>query len=133
MKYSKKGLEKRKKDREGFAEFFIKCIERIKTERLCCTECGAPLKGNVSEIAHVLPKSYFKSIATNDLNWIPLCGMYSENQCHLKFDDSKLEIIKKMTIFPKICCIFAQLEDVITEKIPYKIYDRYQNSTEEVK
>lgn len=124
-RYSKKGWEKRKKDREGLSEFFQSCINKIKKERLKCKECGAPLRGHVSEVAHVLPKGRFKSISTHEDNWIPLCGMYSENQCHSKFDDFSTEKVKKMNIFPEIMCIFAKLEPVITEKINYKTYDRY--------
>lgn len=130
-RYSKKGLEKRKKDREGLKEFFISCVENIRKKNLTCEECGAKLKGDVSEVAHILPKSLFKSISTNNKNWIPLCGMYSENQCHSKFDDSKTEIFQSMKVFKKISCIFVELEELVTEKIPYKIYARYQRSSEE--
>lgn len=130
MKYSEKGWNKRKTEREGYAEFFQKHISIIKDTRACCEECGAKLKGNVSEIAHILPKNLFKSIATNDDNVIYLCGMYSENECHSKFDDSKLKIFQNMLVFNKISLIFDKLEEVITEKIPYKIYDRYKESTD---
>ena len=60
-KYSKKGLERRKAERECLPEFFQKHIEIAKTKY--CEECGAKLKGNISEIAHRLPKSFFKSTA----------------------------------------------------------------------
>ena len=91
-RYSKKGLEKRKKDRENYQKFFIKHVNKIVEEGLCCEECGDKLQGNVSEVAHILPKGYFKSVATNNDNVLYLCGMYSENQCHRKFDDSKVEL-----------------------------------------
>lgn len=129
MGYSEKGWEKRKKDREGLKEFFEECVSKIKKEGLRCEECGDRLRGHVSEVAHILPKNYFRSIQTNPLNWLPLCGMYSANQCHSKFDDSKVNIFKNMLIYPKVIRIFAELEDKITEKIPYKIYVRYQEDT----
>lgn len=125
MTYSKKALEKRKKERAGYAEFFIRHIGKIKENNSCCAECGSKLTGHVSEIAHVLPKSYFKSIATNDENVIYLCGMYSNTQCHTNFDNWPKEKVKKMQIYSKISCIFANLESIIEEKIPYKIYDKY--------
>ena len=125
MRYSKKGWEKRKKDREGYKEFFINCVEKIKKENLCCKECGESLKGHVSEVAHILPKSYFKSIATNKKNWIPLCGSFSSNQCHTNFDNFPEKKFKKMLCYKYICGIFVELEKEITEKIPYKIYDKY--------
>lgn len=125
MRYSKKGLEKRKAEREGYTEFFQKHIKIIKETKACCRECGERLKGHVSEIAHILPKSYFKSIATNDDNVMYLCGMYSSKQCHTNFDTFSNENMQKMLIFPEVSCIFAELEEEITEKISYKIYDRY--------
>jgi len=128
MKYSKKGWEKRKKDREGLKDFFETCVNKIKKEGLCCLECGEKLKGNVSEVAHVLPKGYFKSISRNNLNWIPLCGMYSSNQCHTNFDNLPIEKVKEMKIYSKIILIFAELETIITEKITYKHYDKYGQS-----
>lgn len=128
MKYSKKGLEKRKEERSGYADFFKNCVEEIKKEKLCCAECGAQLQGNVSEVAHVLPKSYFKSVATNDMNWLPMCGMYSTNQCHTNFDNFSAEKVKKMNVYKKVMRIFAELEQTITEKITYKHYEKYGES-----
>lgn len=125
MKYSKKGLAKRKEDRAGFAEFFQECVEEIKKNKLCCVECGAPLKGDVSEVAHVLPKSYFKSVATNKQNWLPMCGQWSVNQCHTNFDNYPLKKFKELLVYPKVKLIFAVLEDTITEKITYKHYEKY--------
>ena len=69
-KYSKKGLEKRKAERECLPEFFKKHIEIAKTK--CCANCGEKLKGEVSEIAHRLPKSFFKSIMCDDENVVYL-------------------------------------------------------------
>lgn len=125
MKYSSKGWARRKEERKGFPEFFEKHIKIIKDTKACCEECESRLKGDVSEIAHVLPKSYYKSIATNDINVIYLCGMFSENQCHNKFDNSISEEFKKMNVYFKVSNIFKLLEKEITEKIPYKTYDRY--------
>lgn len=124
MKYSKKGLEKRKAERECLPEFFQKHIEIAKTK--CCEECGVKLTGNASEVAHVLPKQYFKSIMCSDLNVLYLCGMYSSNQCHSNFDNSAKEKVKQMKIFPKVQEVFKQLEWVITEKINYKHRDMYE-------
>ena len=78
-KYSKKGLEKRKEERHCLPEFFIRHVEKIKTEKLCCANCGDKLKGDVSEVAHVLPKQYFKSIQCSDDNVVYLCS-YKSNR-----------------------------------------------------
>lgn len=126
MRYSKKGWEKRKEDRKGFAEFFQKHIKRIKDTKACCEECGARLKGHVSEVAHILPKSTFKSIATDDENVIYMCGMYSENQCHTNFDTFSVKKFRKMLVFNKVSLIFDNLKNKVKEKINYKIYERYE-------
>lgn len=124
MKYSKKGLEKRKQERLCLPEFFQRHIEIAKG--MCCEECETRLTGNVSEIAHVLPKQYFKSVMCSDLNVLYLCGMYSSNQCHSNFDNSTQEKVKQMKIFPKVQEIFKQLEEEITEKVNYKHRDKYE-------
>lgn len=48
-----------------------------------CMECGAKISRSLarSATAHLLPKKIFKSIATNDLNYLILC---SKNGCHDK-------------------------------------------------
>lgn len=124
-KYSKKGLEKRKAEREGFPEFFQKHIEIARNSY--CEECNQKLTGDVSEIAHVLPKSFFKSISTLDLNILYLCGRFSQNQCHLIYDNSATEKMKGMKIYPKVKEIFHQLKPEITETINYKITDKYED------
>lgn len=122
-RYSKKGLEKRKLERKCLPEFFQKHIEIAKGKY--CEECGSKLQGHISEIAHILPKGYFKSVQCFDLNVLYLCGLYSDKECHSKFDNSAQEKVKKMKIFPKVQDIFKQLEEEITEKINYKHYDLY--------
>lgn len=128
MSYSKKGWEKRKQERQGFAEFFQKHIKIIKDTRACCAECGTRLKGHVSEVAHILPKSTFKSVATDDENVIYLCGMYSQNQCHTNFDTFSIKKFRKMLVFKRVSNIFKELKSIVEEKIPYKVYDRFENN-----
>jgi hypothetical protein len=123
-RYTSKALKQRQNERACLPEFFKKHIEIAKTK--CCEECGAKLKGNVTEIAHVLPKQYFKSVMCSDLNVLYLCGLYSNNECHSKFDNSAQEKVKEMKIYPKVQEIFKQLEEEITEKINYKHRDLYE-------
>lgn len=125
-KYSNKGLEKRKSEREGLAEFFLKHVQIIKDGRLTCQECGTPLRGDVSEVAHVLPKQYFKSIMCSDLNILYLCGLYSAKECHLKFDNLPQEKIKQMKIYPKVQEAFKNLMPIISENINYKHNERFE-------
>ena len=124
-KYSQKALEKRKEERKDFPKFFQKHIQNIKDNNLCCEECGMRLRGDSSEIAHVLPKSTFKSIATNDSNVLYLCGLYSENNCHYMYDNLSNDGVKEMRIFPLVSEKYKELILVLTERLNWKINDRY--------
>lgn len=116
-----------KKKIEGLWVFFMKHMKIIKDGKLCCAECGGRLQGHVSEVAHILPKSGFPSIALADDNVIYLCGMYSDTQCHTKFDNCSTEAFRKMEVFKIVSEVFPELEGKLTENISYKIYDRYGN------
>lgn len=106
---------------KGYKEFFERHISIIKKEGLTCKECGCKLKGSVREIAHILPKSYFKSISKNDKNIIYLCEEH-----HTEFDNRSNDFVKSMKIFPEVTERFKQLEQIIEEEINYKIYDRWE-------
>lgn len=123
-KYSQKGLEKRRQERECLPEFFLYHIEIAKNK--FCEECGNKLTGHSSEIAHVLPKQYFKSVMCDNLNVLYLCGMFSDKQCHTNFDTFSQEKIKQMKIYSKVQKIFIQLQEKITEKLNYKHYNLYE-------
>lgn len=116
--------DKRKEERACLPGFFKKHIDIAKTK--CCEECGAKLKGNVTEIAHVLPKQYFKSVMCNDLNVNYLCSYLNENNCHSKFDDSKLEVFHEMRVFNSSKEKVIKLMEEILEKLNYKFYERWK-------
>lgn len=122
-KYSKKGLEKRKAERECLPEFFQKHIEIAKTK--CCEECGAKLKGDVSEVAHRLPKSTFKSVQCLDDNVVYLCGMYSSNMCHSKYDGTN-EQLQSLNVFSAEKEIIKELLEKVIEKYNWKLTDRWE-------
>jgi len=124
-RYNKKSKEDRKEERKDFPDFFKRHIEKIQNNKISCEECGNKLQGHVSEVAHVLPKQYFKSISIDDNNVLYLCGMYSENQCHSNFDNWPQQKVKQMRVFSKICQIYEELKSKITEKINYKVDERY--------
>lgn len=121
-------MNKRQEERKDYPEFFIKHINVIKNERRCCDECGERLTGHVSEVAHILPKQKFKSIATEDKNVIYLCGAFSTNQCHTNFDNRPNEFVKNMNIFNIVHERYKKLKEIITEKINYKVEERYGES-----
>lgn len=122
-KYSKKGLEKRKEERACLPEFFKKHIEIAKTK--CCENCGEKLKGEVSEIAHRLPKSYFKSIQCDDDNVVYLGGRFSSCGCHSLYDGTN-EQLQNLLIFLAEKEIIKDLLEKVTERISYKLYDRWK-------
>jgi hypothetical protein len=126
LKSSKKALDKRKDERKDFPEFFKKHTEIIKDKKACCRECGIPLLGDISEVAHVLNKSYFKSVSTNDENVLYLCG-YKQNNCHGKFDNSSNDEFKLMKVFSFATEIFNKLITEIKESVNYKHRERYQS------
>ena len=122
-KYSKKGLEKRKAERECLPEFFKKHIEIAKTK--CCANCGEKLRGDVSEVAHCLQKSIFKSIQCDDDNVTYLCSWKSSNNCHSLYDGTN-EQLWSLNIFEKEKIKIKKLLEKVTEKYNYKILDRWQ-------
>lgn len=71
-------------------EFFIEHVEYI-TE---CENCGLDLSRSRSgkNVAHILPKSKFRSVATNDNNIMYLCTTFDRSDgqtgCHEMFDGS---------------------------------------------
>lgn len=122
-KYSKKGLEKRKEERACLPEFFKKHIEIAKTK--CCAECGDKLLGDVSEVAHRLPKSTFKSVMCDDDNVNYLCSWKSRNNCHSLYDGSN-EQLQSLSIFSAEKEIIKELLEKVTEKYNYKLTDRWK-------
>ena len=60
-----------------------------------CKHCnGKTQKGQnnfINSIAHILPKAYFKSVATHPDNWIELC--YYSPSCHTNLDNYSLDIV----------------------------------------
>ena len=124
-RYSKKGLEKRKAERECLAEFFIRHIEKIKKERLSCANCGEKLKADVSEVCHRLPKSTFKSIQCDDENVIYLGGRFSKCGCHSKYDGTN-EQLQSLSIFAAEKDIVKELLDKVTEKYNWKLLERWK-------
>ena len=124
-RYSKKGLEKRKAERGCLSEFFIRHVNKIKTEKLHCANCGEILRGDVSEVAHRLPKSTFKSIQCDDDNVVYLGGRFSNCGCHSLYD-GKNEQLQSLNIFLAEKEIIKKLLEKVTEKYNYKILDRWQ-------
>jgi hypothetical protein len=122
MKYSKKGLEKRKEERRCLPEFFQRHIEIAKGIR--CANCGERLIGDVSEVAHRLPKNLFKSVMCDDENVTYLCSWKSTNNCHGLYDGSN-EQLQSLPIFLAEKEIIKNLLGKVIENFNYKTTDRW--------
>lgn len=122
-RYSKKGLEKRKEERACLPEFFQRHIEIAKGKH--CANCGEKLRGEVSEIAHRLPKSYFKSIQCLDDNVVYLGGRFSSCGCHSLYDGTNKQL-QSLSIFLAEKEIIKELLEKVTENINYKLYERWK-------
>ena len=74
--------------------FFERHIKRIENEKIRCAECGCSIQNPESRnVAHILKKSIFKSVATEDMNILYLCWQH-----HSDFD-STFERAKKMKVW----------------------------------
>lgn len=125
-KYSDKGLEKRKQERQGYKEFYEQHITNIKKEKLCCQECGCQLIGDVSEVAHILEKQKFKSIACNSKNILYLCSWKgNSNNCHSIFDGSA-EQLQEMKVFTEARETVKELLEIVKEEYSWKIIDKWK-------
>lgn len=62
-----------------------------------CHHCNKPSCKNDDKmfhfsIAHLLPKAYCPSVATNENNWVELC-FWGENSCHSRLDANMLDLV----------------------------------------
>lgn len=97
--------------------------ERQKEMTGRCMNCGgkteAHTKSYKCSIAHILPKAYFKSIATNENNWLELC--FYGNSCHTNYDNKMLDLIEMNcfdTIMQKFTKIYPHIAADEKRRIP---------------
>lgn len=123
-KYNKKSLERRREGRVGYKEFYEEQVKLCRGKR--CMSCSRKLRGDVSEIAHILPKSIFKSIATNPLSVLFLCSnkIYGSDGCHDKYDRS-WEDAKSMPIWVVVIERYNLLKEEIKE-YNWKILNHFE-------
>ena len=76
-----------------------------------CAHCGGKtMKYNGDKfyysIAHILPKAYFKSVATHPDNWIELC-FYGQS-CHTNYDNHMIDIME-LNCFDEVITKFVRM------------------------
>jgi hypothetical protein len=120
-KATKKGMEKRKKEREGLPEFFKYAIKKLK-ENPYCQNCGCKINDKlfpVNNIAHLLAKSYYKSVMDNPYNFVMLCdskdNFVTGKSCHYDFDNKLLER-PNMPVFQTALMIYNTFKDDVLEQ-----------------
>lgn len=122
---SRRTREVRKESRKEYPEFYQTWCEIASKSR--CEECGAKLRGDSSEIAHIIMKSTNPEIAVNGDNIILLCGFHSKNKCHSKFD-SNLQNRSQMKCFQQTVdqyhILQSKLEKHTHETLFYEKYTR---------
>jgi hypothetical protein len=84
-----------------------------------CANCGKPSCKNSDQyfkhsIAHILPKAYVKSVATNEFNWLELC-FWGENSCHTQMDNGLLDLTE-MACWDEIVIKFQKMYPSISKK-----------------
>lgn len=98
-KVSKKRSNELKEKKDKLDPFFEYHIGQIKKHPYC-QNCGTKLKGTRDEVGHILPKRKTKhpEVMDNKNNALYLCCMFSENNCHDKFD--KIQTTQRVYLMP---------------------------------
>jgi hypothetical protein len=107
-----------KKREVSYSDFFDKAIKEMQQNPFC-ENCGGRININYlphHNVAHILPKQRFKSVATHDSNKMFLCaGKDGLKSCHEQFD-SGYSTMMEMPVFEIAKKRFEIFKDEITEK-----------------
>lgn len=105
---------------------------RHKEMKGSCQHCGGRTEKDrntyKNSIAHILPKAYFKSVATHPLNWIELC--FYGKSCHTNFDQMSLDITE-LNCFDEVITKFVAMYPYIAinerRRIPQVLLNYLEN------
>ena len=121
----KKVSDKRKKENEeakerGGDNEMDKFFERNRKKMVGLCQCGCSQKSQKNDdtfyrgcISHVFPKRIFKSIATNDLNWVER-AMFGG--CHSVMDDTSMDRWVNFADWEDIKERFHELAPLLTDE-----------------
>lgn len=113
-----KAKEKRKQERADLPEFFTAAIEELRLNPVC-QNCGGRINSTyepVRNVAHILPKQRYKSVAAHPDNRLFLCaGKDSQQSCHERFD-SGISAVVEMPCFTLVVEKFKKFQDKVTER-----------------
>ena len=126
--FTQKNINKRKTERADLPIFFKAAIDELK-ESPICQNCGAMINASyvpIRNIAHILPKSIYKSVMTHPDNKIFLCSSKDHDSgidCHYRFDNSIMDI-PNMPCFKYAKKKFERFKDEIVERgIIFRIFE----------
>lgn len=118
-KVTSKTKERRREERSGLPLFFKNAIEDVRHNPICVNcRCRIEVNHNLHwNVAHILPKSKYKSIMSHPDNYIILCSSKdSEGQdCHSKFDNS-IENMPKMHCYQEAKTKFLKFKNKCLER-----------------
>ena len=83
-----------------------------------CMNCGGKTCADNDReykrsVAHILPKAYFKSVATHPDNWLELC--FYGSSCHSQMDNKMLDLID-MNCFDTVIQKFTKMYPFIAQE-----------------
>lgn len=119
-KKARGSLEKDLDDSVKLNDFFNWCLTEAQintVDRECsfCWECERKIYTlcNRSAIAHIFPKSIFRSVMTHEDNWLFLPAECCHDKTH------RLDMFSKMKVFPEAVDRFNRFRSHITESHKY--------------
>lgn len=123
FKSRNKHSKAKKEARKGLPEFFQEHCRIISEQGHRCQNCGGPLQGSVTEVAHILPKGTFPEVMMEDDNILYLCFY---GGCHNKFDSVRssrqsmpvyeLAVKRVKSLLPKIKVMKESLNEYLQWK-----------------
>jgi len=85
--------------------------------------CGGKTEAHTKlykcSIGHILPKAYFKSVATHSENWLELC--FYGNSCHTNYDNKMIDLIDLNcfdTVIQKFTKIYPHIAKDELRRVP---------------
>lgn len=126
-KIPKRSVKKEDKERKkSLTSFYDEMLNKAPFK---CQECGDNLISSTvinprTIVAHILPKSKFKSIECNEDNILYLCY-----KCHHNFDNKGKDYVLKMKLLPTIKVRLKILKPLILKSEYKGIPDYLENLT----
>ncbi len=118
-KSAKKILEEKEQKESGSDGEMDRFFERNRKKMVGVCQCGCSQKSQKNDdtfyrgsISHVFPKRIFKSIATNDLNWVER-AMFGG--CHSVMDDTSMDRWVNFADWEDIKERFHELAPLLTD------------------